>query len=191
MMPTRKSSQPEIGKRIHELKEEGKDWKTIYPIIRKETGKDLAESTIRALETKWKQSLRDEHAERSSHKTSLPAERAEEKAFTKRLQAMPEDWKTEMESIAKRVMENMLNAHNVHTIKREDEEIPPEPTTVKGEGKGRKENRDYERITVAIDTELAALFKQEMSDKGLSSGKLLDRILWNRYGKPKLSYQDE
>ena len=70
------------------------------------------------------------------------------------------------------------------------EEIPPEPRTVKGI-KGRREDRVYKRYTAGIDVKLVPLFEQEMKKKGLSCGKLLDIILWNRYGKPNLSYMVE
>jgi hypothetical protein len=72
-----------------------------------------------------------------------------------------------------------------------NEDMPPEPETLRGMGRGRKESRDYHRLTTAIDKELFKLFSRECKQRKLSTGKLLDAILWNRYGKPKLSYMGD
>jgi hypothetical protein len=73
-----------------------------------------------------------------------------------------------------------------------DEAMPPAPVTLKGRQgeKGRRENREYERFTFGIDKVLAARFVAEAKEKNLSAGKLLDVILWNRYGRPVLSYME-
>jgi hypothetical protein len=102
-----------------------------------------------------------------------------------------------MEEVARNVFHLMMNEIQVQNMmygKSFDldgiEEIPPEPKTVKGI-KGRREDRVYKRYTAGIDVVLVPLFEQEMKAKGLSCGKLLDIILWNRYGKPNLSYMVE
>jgi len=102
-----------------------------------------------------------------------------------------------MEEIARNVFHHMMNEmHHQNMMYGESttltgaEEIPPEPKTVKGI-KGRRETRAYKRYTAGIDVVLVPLFEQEMKAKGLSCGKLLDIILWNRYGKPNLSYMVE
>ena len=102
-----------------------------------------------------------------------------------------------MEEIARNVFHHMMNEMQEQHIRYgesitlpETEERPPEPKTVKGI-KGRREDRVYKRYTPGIDVKLVPLFEHEMKKKGLSCGKLLDIILWNRYGKPNLSYMVE
>ena len=94
-----------------------------------------------------------------------------------------------MRDVAREVFQEMINAYDVKSLMPTDEEMPPEPRTITGEGKGRRENRQYERITVTIDEKLADLLKQEMKARSLSAGRLMDIILWNRYNKPRLSYE--
>ena len=70
-------------------------------------------------------------------------------------------------------------------------ETPPESKTVKGGGRGRKEKRDYVKITPTVDRVLFDLFDSETKKLKISQGKLLDIILWNWYEKPKLSYEED
>jgi hypothetical protein len=70
-------------------------------------------------------------------------------------------------------------------------ETPPESQTIKGSGRGRKERRDYVKITPTMDRVLFNLFDTEAKKKKLSHGKLLDVILWHWYEKPKLSYEED
>jgi len=100
-----------------------------------------------------------------------------------------EETEKRIRAIAREVFGEMINAYDVKALMPTDEDMPPEPHTITGEGRGRKEDRKYQRITMTIDDKLAELFKQEMKARNLSAGKLLDAILWNRYSKPLLSYQ--
>jgi hypothetical protein len=108
---------------------------------------------------------------------------------------LPKGLEERMKAIASAVFTEMIAAAQGDIsptfVPIEGEEIPPEPQVVTGHGKGRKENRKYERLTVSLDKVLLDKFKQEMRSRNLSAGKLLDVILWNRYGRPKLSYQAE
>jgi len=88
-----------------------------------------------------------------------------------------------VEAICRRVVGEMLQQSG--SVERD---TPPAPTARRGE-RGRKENREYRRYTIGIDVALADLFDKELEETGLSSGKLMDRILWLRYNKPRLSYE--
>jgi hypothetical protein len=68
-------------------------------------------------------------------------------------------------------------------------EMPPESITIKGGGRGRKETRDYVKITPTVDRVLFDLFDADAKKRKISQGKMLDIILWNWYEKPKLSYE--
>jgi hypothetical protein len=96
--------------------------------------------------------------------------------------------------IVKEVLSEQQVMHKMHGPQGANvvETMPPAPATVKGRKgeKGRKENRDYERLTFGIDRVLAQRFVAEAKEKNLSAGKLLDAILWNRYGRPVLSYME-
>lgn len=69
-------------------------------------------------------------------------------------------------------------------------ETPPETTTIKGSGKGRKETRKYQKISPTIDVEIYKLLMSDCAKRKISVGKYLDQILWHWFGKPKLSYED-
>ena len=62
--------------------------------------------------------------------------------------------------------------------------LVPEPTVIKGKGPGRKLNRDFERLSVAVDKSLLTLFEEEKKKLRIPASRLLDSILWNHYGKP-------
>lgn len=71
-------------------------------------------------------------------------------------------------------------------------DVPPEPETLKGTTKGgRRETREYEKISATVDRVLYKRFHNEQRERKCSTGRLLDIILWNYYGKPPLSYQLE
>ncbi len=54
---------------------------------------------------------------------------------------------------------------------------------------GRKERRLYGKIGTTTDAILAQMFEEEARRRSISSGRLLDEILWRNYGRPKLSYE--
>lgn len=253
-----KATPDEICRRINELKQEGRSWAGIYPMIRAETEQEYADSTIRSYFTTKRLTRlglsveRDErasgiqgsppeseglssahseenahnqpalemgglsadHYERASHNGPEPTGgqlsdgRSEHDAHNRGTlrvlsdecyadsahNPLPEGWKQQMEEIATKVCRNMLNEMNVKPIITvpEDEEVPPAPVTIRRQGRGRRQNRSYERITLTIDAELARFFKAEVDNHPLrlSAGRLMDVILWNRYGRPRLSYQE-
>jgi len=69
------------------------------------------------------------------------------------------------------------------------QELPPEPQVLKGKP-GRRQDRSYHKVTITIDSELWKLFCQERDRLGVSNSRLFDIIVWQRYGKPLLSYQE-
>ena len=64
--------------------------------------------------------------------------------------------------------------------------LVPEPTVIKGKGPGRKLNRDFERLSVAVDKYLLTLFEEEKRKLRIPASRLLDSILWNHYGRPPI-----
>lgn len=91
---------------------------------------------------------------------------------------------TEMvaKAIAEQLSGQSIPKHYEHT------ELVPEPTTVKGGSKGRRLNRLYWKKTISIDRTLWTLFEKEAKDLKIPVSRLIDSILWLRYGKPDLTY---
>lgn len=69
-------------------------------------------------------------------------------------------------------------------------ELVPKPKPKKGEGKGRRLDRQFDKVTITIDKNLNKLFNQEARRLRIEQSRLIDSILWNRYGKPALTYGD-
>jgi hypothetical protein len=93
-----------------------------------------------------------------------------------------------MTAIAREVfMELIQNTPNIQTDLAPGD-APPEPEMLAG---SRKESRKYAKISATLDKNLLKLFNREKKRLRMSTGKLMDRILWAHYGKPLLSYQSE
>jgi len=58
-------------------------------------------------------------------------------------------------------------------------------------GRKNKQNRDYGKLSLTVDTVLLDLFNREAKTRRISGGRLLDIILWRYYGRPRLSYQPD
>jgi hypothetical protein len=107
------------------------------------------------------------------------------------------EMETRMREIAREVVENVMNEMNVMNVQHvmnvnhetAGQDLPPEPQYLKGK-KGRRQDRAYKRFTVGVDSNLAKLFEAEMKRLNVSGGRLMDIILWERYGRPKLSFED-
>lgn len=92
-----------------------------------------------------------------------------------------------------KMVENYLNkrlAGYEHNIPNEptEFELVPEPETVTGGAKGRRQDRKYEKISVTVDKNLWKIFRQKQKKLSCSGPRLMDSILWNFFGKPELSY---
>jgi len=91
-----------------------------------------------------------------------------------------------MREIAREVCREMLNSMNVPTTPDLGEDTPPLPENITG----RKQNREYERVTITVDKVLWRKFKAERARLNVSTGRLLDILLWRSLGKPRLSYEE-
>ena len=65
-------------------------------------------------------------------------------------------------------------------------ELPPRPKTSE-----EKAGRDQTDLTFALDRAISARLLQEAEDRGLTPSGLLEVILWNYLGKPKLSFEKD
>jgi hypothetical protein len=182
-------------------KEKGESWSTITQFLkdsghRNSKGKPFAESTLRKEYStlkkdpeKWRsimgEDLSSEQDERSEQET--PESRTAEAP-------PPSDWEDRMREIAEDVCQPMLQnirnemkelvsvPHVAHV--QNDMEVPPEPVTT-----GRRQNRVYGKLSATTDGVLMDLFAKEAKARRMSTSRLMDVILWQRYGKPVLSYE--
>jgi uncharacterized FlaG/YvyC family protein len=89
--------------------------------------------------------------------------------------------------IADKIHEEMKNmmVPTVPTVNPVDEYPPPAPRA------DRKSARRFKKVGVTVDENVFARFDEEIKSSGRTASSLLEMILWNRYGKPELSYQTE
>lgn len=107
---------------------------------------------------------------------------------------IPENMKAAIRVLAKEVFQELVgSAPNVHSVpKLDDAMFPPEPQELENTGKGgRRQIREYQKLSATVDSVLFDRFRSECKDRKLSAGRMLDAILWNWYGRPELSYQRE
>lgn len=174
----------DIGRRYVELQKMGKGGREATAIINREyTDRERMEATLRGYAGRYKATLRL-RAEHDAGYEGTPATLQPDGSTDPSSRPLTAN---EVKGIARHVFEEML--HNKQRVMQEMEDMPPEPETVKGEGKGRKENRKFVRVSVSMDENIEKLFKAECKKNGLSAGKMMDAILWNRYNRPKLSYE--
>jgi hypothetical protein len=62
-------------------------------------------------------------------------------------------------------------------------EMPPQP--------GRVTDRRWEKLAGTCDRELVRLFHDKRRELRLSVSQMLDYVLWNFLGKPRLSFQSK
>lgn len=206
-------TRPEVYQRVHELKTQGVEWPEIIKTLESEgfrdsTGKPYTKSNISSNYSRRygsnprkkvniptvhqdKPTPKKERSQRSqTPKEAPPAEEHKPEFNVPMPQTIDtKELESRMRAVAKEFFDEMIGkvqtVHTDHTGRAED--LPPEPPR---EGKGKRRTRRYGRITVTVDESLLTLFEKEQRDRSLSASRLLDGILWTRYGKPSLSYQD-
>lgn len=102
-----------------------------------------------------------------------------------------ERMKLALKALAREVFEQMISTvTNVKTgLHATSEDLPPEPVELTGTGRGgRRQVREYGKLSATVDNVLFELFRTECKERGLSAGRMLDAILWNHYNRPDLSY---
>jgi hypothetical protein len=184
-----------VSKRYKKWQVEG----SLFPAIERALSSERCEQS----EPSMKPSDRGEHskhhdldepedisfsAEDLSLDLSLCSEPSEQNGLTDITDAM----KAAIKALAKEVfVEMMISVPNVRTVTHEmADDLPPEPLKLSGTGKGgRRQTREYGKLSATLDFVLFEHFRSECSERKLSAGRLLDAILWDRYGRPELSYQ--
>jgi len=94
---------------------------------------------------------------------------------------MPAGWEDRVREIVRAEIRNVMN---IQAAEPETEDMPPQPTRT-----GRGENRQYVKISLTLDKNLWDLFQLERDRLRVSSGRMLDILLWRALGKPRLSFE--
>lgn len=189
-----------IGKRYNDLKAEGKTGKEATRLINAEFGTNLTYGNLRTRGSRYKkaleeaglsaeQAVRSEREEDDQGQTSTVHEQAEEQPTPDEL--IPStDLDDRMRTVARQVFQEMIqNLTNERNIIADVQDVPPEPQVITGEGKGRRENRHYQKVSITIDTVLWDKIMQEKDRTRVSAGRIMDVILWRYFNKPPLSFQ--
>jgi hypothetical protein len=194
------SGQPdEIGKRYSELRADRVSSKDACQKVNKEFGTNHPVGAITKYASRYKKRLESgllfeqgEHSEDNELSTS-PVDNSD---VTEKVINSPGEFihsaevDNHIREIAREVFAELFqNLQNERNIIAESQDMPPEPETIKKAGKGRRENRDYVKMSVTVDRALWEIFEKERARLKVSSGRMMDILLWRAFGKPKLSYQ--
>jgi len=201
-----------VVRKCHELKEQGKSWDEIASALSSlgaeylmETGEPYKVGTLMTMYSNNKHKILSDY-ERDERNEKEPPDELNamikgyvQEALEQRLPKMEEA----LTSRVKEMIRDEISRQSVGGTgffsepKQEDNDLPPEPKEIgrkpgtKGKGRSRQ-NRDYVRHTVTVDSTLWRLFEQDMKRRRVSSAsRMMDVILWNYYGKPTLSYMTE
>jgi hypothetical protein len=185
-----------VGKRYNELRAQGIASKEAAETINREFKTNVAEVTIRSYGTQYKKKFGEvgPRSEREEHnELPIPAKLKQAKGQPVKAppgQIPPTDIDDRIRTVAREVFQEMLhNMRNEMNIITDTEDTPPEPRVITGEGKGRRENRKYVKASVTVDEALWQRFTAERDRMRVSTGRLMDIILWRHFGKPKLSFE--
>ena len=175
-----------VLKRAFALRAKGVSWNEIACVLENEglrgsTGKFLTASSLRSHYARKRDEImadRSEHQEQSDRQE--PSSQSDRSDHGERTAELPASWEARIKEIVHAEVQSMGIAQTGEDL---DDDLPPAP-----ERKGRGETRSYEKFSVTVDVNLARLFRKEAKRRRLSVGRLMDAILWSRYGKPDLSY---
>jgi hypothetical protein len=108
-------------------------------------------------------------------------------------QAEPSRHDMRIRSIAKEVFKEMMSTipAALPTTAYDPSDMPPQPETIRGQGKGRRQNRSYRKFSITMDSVLWNLFVEEYTARKIPPSQLLDAVMWRHYGKPRLSYESQ
>jgi hypothetical protein len=206
------SRQIRVVRKCHELKEQGKSWDEIANALSSlgadylmKTGEPYKVGTLMTMYSNNKHEILSDSEQDERNEKEPPDElNAMVKGCVQEVldQRLPMIEET-LASQVRQVVQEEISRHVVggtgfrNEPKQEDDDLPPEPKEIKKKpgtkAKGRsRQNRDYVRHTVTVDSTLWRLFEKDMKRRRVSSAsRMMDVILWNYYGKPALSYMTE
>ncbi len=184
----------QIGVRYNTLRSEGKTRQEAVEMINAEFKTSLGFGSVStyASQAKKLSESKDSHAEpeqgKRAQKLKPPDHREPEHVSLS--EQIPTQLDDRIRNVAREVFREMIDELKNTATAINESDFPAEPQVVKGKGKGRRENRRYMKISLTVDETLWKLFAAEKDRLRVSSGRLMDAILWRHYGRPRLSYQE-
>jgi len=191
------------------LREAGNKWSTVLELLEERghansKAQPFAASTLRKEYStakkdpeKWQaimdEDLSSEQAEGSEHyESSECPERSEQPEHSDQdnrsdhAEYSEERVRQIAQEVCQAMLQNIMTDRNVSHVPnvQSDTDAPPEPVTT-----GRKQNRLYGKLGATTDGVLMDLFSAEAKNRTISTGRLMDIILWERYSRPVLSYE--
>jgi len=176
----------EMGKRYNALRAQGITSREAAKTVNQEFNADVADVTIRTYGAHYKKKFGAIEASPAPDERKGKDTGAAEPPGSVPLSDIDE----RIRAVVRQVFQEMI--HDIDIERRasiETDDVPPEPEVIKGEGKGRRENRDYVKVSVTVDKVLWEKFTKERDRMKVSSGRLMDIILWRAFGRPALSYE--
>lgn len=201
-----------VGRKCHELREQRKSWAEIAKILPllgadylMESGEPYSAGALASLYSNNKREIlsryeQDERNEETpSDELTTTVKGLVQELLDQRFAKMEETLTYRVKEIIRdQISRQFVGSTGFNSeLKPEQDDLPPEPKEIKKKpgtkGKGRsRQNRDYVRHTVTVDSSLWRLFEQDMKSRRVSSAsRMMDVILWNYYGRPTLSYMTE
>ena len=198
---------PALMERVEQLIQEfsGREWKKISGRLLEEGYGDLGTNFLRKKYARWESKKGHEQLQQllQEPETVQPeGVAAMTELIVKRIfnQPIPEEWMCQIEDHVEDMMKPVMmriaqeaatEVFRSMSISARSELVPtldepPEPERIPGT---RRENREWERVSATVDSNLMKLFNLERKKRRMSTSRLLETILWLHYGKPNLSYE--
>jgi hypothetical protein len=169
-----------MGLRYNELRSKGTDGKAAVEICNQEFQTNVPYGTLRTYGSQASKQIAPEEHNECSQQAITPMSRHEQTAS--------DELEFRMRTIAKEVCMELMSNMPTATSSAYGADMPPAPEKIPG-GRHGKKDREYEKVSVTIDKSLWDRFTKERDSLRLSSGRLMDKILWQYFGRPALSYQ--
>jgi hypothetical protein len=101
---------------------------------------------------------------------------------------MPKAWHQQIVVLVKSEVERLMKVPTLQTLPTIP--LPPERARTKG-AKGRPVGQgERVKVGITLDKNLFDRFEQERKRTGLSASGYADVVLWNFFGKPRLSFEE-
>jgi hypothetical protein len=199
---------PALMERVEQLILEfsGREWKKISQRLLQEGYGEIGTNLLRKKFARWEfkrgQKQPEQNLLQEPGTDQLEGMAAMTELIAKRIfnQPVPEQWidqiEDHVEDMLKPVIQRVAQDAAIEALRsispsRPDSvgalEEPPEPERVPGT---RKENREWERVSATVDSNLMKLFNLERKQRRMSTSRLLETILWLHFNKPRLSYEE-
>lgn len=181
----------DLTTRLTELVEEyGHQWKQIAPILAAEGYRDKRGEPYSDNYLRKRMKGHEQAASGKSSKASEGSQRRLSGPVKPSEQPDADTTRVACEVISLLMEEGLLESAVKEVLRslectgmESQHEMPPQPERVT--------DRRWEKLAGTCDCELVRLFHRKRRELRLSVSQMLDYVLWNSFGKPRLSFQSE